>query len=60
MFREAFDCLGLSWGDSAVAFVLDLVGHAKHNLLKAAYSYWNVATTVPLQVRLRAPCQGAD
>ena len=24
MFREAFDCLGLSWGDSAVAFVLDL------------------------------------
>ena len=27
-------------------------GHAKHTLLKAAYSYWNVATTVPLQDKL--------
>ncbi|CAE8596740.1 unnamed protein product [Polarella glacialis] len=25
-----------------------ILGHEKHNLLKAAYSYWNVATTVPL------------
>lgn len=26
-----------------------ILGHAKHNTLKAAYSYWNVASTVPLQ-----------
>jgi len=26
-----------------------ILGHDKHNILKAAYSYWNVATTVPLQ-----------
>lgn len=26
-----------------------ILGNDKHNLLKAAYSYWNVATTVPLQ-----------
>merc|ERR1711972_902376 len=25
-----------------------ILGHDKYNLLKAAYSYWNVATTVPL------------
>jgi len=25
-----------------------ILGHEKHTLLKAAYSYWNVATTVPL------------
>eukprot|EP00747_Dinoflagellata_sp_TGD_P157684 gnl/TRDRNA2_/TRDRNA2_177759_c6_seq2.p1 gnl/TRDRNA2_/TRDRNA2_177759_c6~~gnl/TRDRNA2_/TRDRNA2_177759_c6_seq2.p1 ORF type:complete len:373 (+),score=88.27 gnl/TRDRNA2_/TRDRNA2_177759_c6_seq2:499-1617(+) len=25
-----------------------ILGHEKYNLLKAAYSYWNVATTVPL------------
>jgi glycylpeptide N-tetradecanoyltransferase len=25
-----------------------ILGNDKHNLLKAAYSYWNVATTVPL------------
>mmetsp|Transcript_4337 Transcript_4337/g.7622 ORF Transcript_4337/g.7622 Transcript_4337/m.7622 type:complete len:442 (+) Transcript_4337:114-1439(+) len=25
-----------------------ILGHDKHNILKAAYSYWNVATTVPL------------
>ena len=25
MYPEAFDCFGLSWGDSAVACVLDLV-----------------------------------
>merc|ERR1719174_1879504 len=25
-----------------------ILGHVKHSLLKAAYSYWNVATTVPL------------
>jgi len=25
-----------------------ILGNNKHNLLKAAYSYWNVATTVPL------------
>ena len=24
-------------------------GHEKHNQLRAAYSYWNVANTVPLQ-----------
>merc|ERR1719331_2649142 len=24
-----------------------ILGHPKHNHLKAAYSYWNVATTVP-------------
>ncbi|CAJ1340687.1 unnamed protein product [Effrenium voratum] len=26
-----------------------ILGHEKHTQLKAAYSYWNVATTVPLQ-----------
>mmetsp|Transcript_49933 Transcript_49933/g.89918 ORF Transcript_49933/g.89918 Transcript_49933/m.89918 type:complete len:180 (+) Transcript_49933:2-541(+) len=26
-----------------------ILGHEKHNLLKAAYSFWNVATAVPLQ-----------
>merc|ERR1712194_481713 len=26
-----------------------ILGHEKHTLLKAAYSYWNVATTVSLQ-----------
>lgn len=26
-----------------------ILGHEKHTILKAAYSYWNVATTVPLQ-----------
>jgi len=26
-----------------------ILGHDKHNTLNAAYSYWNVATTVPLQ-----------
>ena len=26
-----------------------VAGHEKHTILKAAYSYWNVATTVPLQ-----------
>ncbi|CAJ1340691.1 unnamed protein product [Effrenium voratum] len=26
-----------------------ILGHPKHNTLRAAYSYWNVATTVPLQ-----------
>jgi len=26
----------------------NILGHDKYNLLKAAYSYWNVATTVPL------------
>ncbi|CAE7365427.1 Nmt1 [Symbiodinium natans] len=26
-----------------------ILGHEKHTVLKAAYSYWNVATTVPLQ-----------
>ncbi|CAE7219203.1 Nmt1 [Symbiodinium sp. CCMP2456] len=26
-----------------------ILGNPKHNLLRAAYSYWNVATTVPLQ-----------
>jgi len=25
-----------------------ILGHEKHSLLKAAYSYWNVATTVPM------------
>jgi len=25
-----------------------ILGHEKHTLLRAAYSYWNVATTVPL------------
>mmetsp|Transcript_155564 Transcript_155564/g.282953 ORF Transcript_155564/g.282953 Transcript_155564/m.282953 type:complete len:497 (+) Transcript_155564:189-1679(+) len=25
-----------------------ILGHDKYNLLKAAYSYWNVATTVPI------------
>lgn len=25
-----------------------ILGHEKHNVLRAAYSYWNVATTVPL------------
>lgn len=26
----------------------NILGHDKYNLLKAAYSYWNVATTVPM------------
>merc|ERR1711988_1868958 len=26
-----------------------ILGNEKHSLLRAAYSYWNVATTVPLQ-----------
>ena len=30
-------------------YIADLSGHEKHNQLRAAYSYWNVATTVPLQ-----------
>ena len=34
---------------SSWAIFLHFAGHEKHNQLRAAYSYWNVANTVPLQ-----------
>lgn len=34
---------------SFYALPSSILGHEKHNMLRAAYSYWNVATTVPLQ-----------
>ena len=37
--RVPCGCLQIAW----------CLGHEKHTQLKAAYSYWNVATTVPLQ-----------
>jgi glycylpeptide N-tetradecanoyltransferase len=33
---------------SFYALPSSILGNTKHNLLRAAYSYWNVATTVPL------------
>ena len=46
-FYSAFACLKLK--TSSWAIFLRFAGHEKHNQLRAAYSYWNVANTVPLQ-----------
>lgn len=39
----------LKFKTSSWAIFLRFAGHEKHNQLRAAYSYWNVANTVPLQ-----------
>ena len=46
-FYPTFACLKLK--TSSWAIFLRFAGHEKHNQLRAAYSYWNVANTVPLQ-----------